>query len=93
MHDPAKWLDEQLDDEQLTTELAYSSPSQRLHEIDAKREIVRDYRRALTQRDDAEVGTDAYHRSVGAVTSLRRAVCLLAVAYAERPGFKEEWRP
>ena len=64
-----------------------------LREIDAKREIVRDFQAALAERDTVEVGADAYHRMVGTVTSLRRVVCGLAAAYSHRPGFKEEWRP
>lgn len=73
--------------------IAEWDPARVLREIDAKREIVRAYQAAVAGRDDVEVGTDGYHRSVGTVTSLRRVICLLVTAYEDRPGFKEEWRP
>lgn len=73
--------------------IAAHDPAGVLREIDAKREIVRDYRAAVGKLDEAEVGTPAHDRATGAVVSLRRAVCLLATTYDARPGFKEEWRP
>jgi hypothetical protein len=68
-------------------------PERVLREIEAKRQIVRAYEDAVTTFGSTELGTVPHDLMTGAVNSLRRTVQLLALSYADRPGFKEEWRP
>ncbi|MFF7190593.1 DUF6221 family protein [Streptomyces sp. NPDC008222] len=64
-------------------------PSRVLRDIEAKRQLVKRYERAMENRrahpDDLA--------SVGALLALHGAVKLLALPYADRPGYREEWRP
>lgn len=63
--------------------------TERLAEIDAKRRILDRYERALANRkrhrDDIA--------SAGALLALLGAVKDLALPYAGRPDYREEWRP
>lgn len=64
-------------------------PARVLREINAKRQLVERYERAMENRrahpDDLA--------SAGALLALHGAVKLLALPYADRPGYREEWRP
>jgi hypothetical protein len=79
------------DNEGVARHIAEWDPARVLREIDAKRRLV-DWHRKTTQ---AEFSSGAY-RTVGCrcydgwpCTTLR----LLALPYADRPGYREEWRP
>lgn len=69
--------------------MAAHNPARVLREINAKRQIIQRYESALENRK-AHPGDLA---SAGAVLALHGVVKPLAVAYADRPGFREEWRP
>ena len=63
-------------------------PARVLREIDAKRQLIADYvesEQALSSAPDMW--------DVGRVEGLRIALRLLALPYADRPGYREEWRP
>lgn len=63
-------------------------PARVLREIDAKRQLIERYERAMENRrahpDDLA--------SAGALLALHGAVKLLALPYAEKPGYRAEWR-
>jgi hypothetical protein len=59
-------------------------PARVLREIDAKREVVRLAERA---HDYAPTFTSGF------AAALEGVLRMYAVAYADRPGFREEWRP
>jgi hypothetical protein len=69
--------------------IAAHDPARVLREIEAKRQLVERYERAMENRrahpDDLA--------SAGALLALHGAVKLLALPYADRPGYREEWRP
>ena len=64
-------------------------PARVLREIDAKRQLVKRYERAMENRrahpDDLA--------SAGALLALHGVVKLLALPYADRPGYLKEWAP
>lgn len=66
---------------------------EKLRDIDAKRATIRDYEKALRKRDECEPNTPAYrhwdNRSYGLLLALRHA----GAVYADRPGYREDWRP
>jgi hypothetical protein len=68
-------------------------PARVLREIDTKRQLLRTYEEAVTAFNDSGPAFSSYDRLTGSVSSLRRAVELLALPYADRPGYREEWRP
>jgi uncharacterized protein DUF6221 len=65
-------------------------PSRVLRETAAKRQLLDDYVSAQ-EIVDATAHPDMY--DVGRAQGLEEAVRRRAEAYADRPGFKEEWRP
>ncbi|MFE1748991.1 DUF6221 family protein [Streptomyces anandii] len=67
--------------------IAEWDPARVLREIDAKRQIIALHARAHHQCV-AEDGPTQWHAS-DPCTTLR----LLALPYADRPGYREEWRP
>jgi hypothetical protein len=69
------------------------NPARVLREIDAKRRIVRAYGDAVTSFGSTDVGAVPHDLMTGSVNSLRYVLQLLALPYADRPGYKEEWRP
>jgi hypothetical protein len=77
----------------LTGATPVQDPARVLREIDAKRQIVRAYGDAVTSFGSTEVGTMTHELMTGSVNSLRYTLQLLALPYADRPGYKEEWRP
>lgn len=64
--------------------IAEWDPARVLREIDAKREVLR----LATRAHD-------YHETFmnGFAAAMEQALRLFALAYADRPGFREEWRP
>lgn len=62
-----------------------------LTEIEAKRQIVRDYESAVASFASTEVGTAPHDLMGGAVNTLRRTLCLLMRPYTAHPDFKAEW--
>jgi hypothetical protein len=73
--------------------IARHDPARILAEVGAKRKLVAAYESAVTAYGAAERGTTVSDLMTGSVNSLRFALQLLALSYADRPGFKEEWRP
>ncbi|MER6834265.1 DUF6221 family protein [Streptomyces cellulosae] len=75
--------------EETRAHIAEWDPVRVLREIDAKRQLIHRYERAMENRrahpDDLA--------SAGALLALHGAVKLLALPYADRPGYREEWRP
>lgn len=68
--------------------IALHDPARVLREIDAKRRIATQMASTLScAAGDSEV--DHYGALVDAEQTLR----LLALPYADRPGYREEWRP
>lgn len=102
MNDLVTWLRAQLDDDERVAEQASSwtwqpelagehvstahiarwNPARVLADVDAKRCI-------LALGGDFDVYSEPYT----AQPVWERAVRLLALPYADRPGFREEWRP
>lgn len=92
------------DDEGVARHIARHDPARVLREIDAKRRLVED----LLSDPHVEVDDPFYSCAVVARADVKRfgGVCdcgrddrllqrlrLLALPYADRPGFREEWRP
>lgn len=73
--------------------IARHDPARVLAEVAAKRKLVAAYESAVTAYGAAEVGTPVSERMGGSVNSLRYALQLSVLSYADHPGFKEEWRP
>ncbi|WP_309049095.1 DUF6221 family protein [Streptomyces sp.] len=67
--------------------IAAHDPARVLREIDAKRQALAHFERIqqLTKRD-----IEAYVLAEGAVS---KQIQIMATAYADRPGYREEWRP
>jgi hypothetical protein len=68
-------------------------PARVLREIDAKRGIIRAYETAVAAFNDSGPAMANYDRLTGSVSALRGSLQLLATVYADRPGYREEWRP
>lgn len=73
--------------------IARHDPARVLAEVDAKRKLVTAYESAVTAYGAAERGTTVSDLMTGSVNSLRFTLQLLALPYADHPGYKEEWRP
>jgi hypothetical protein len=67
--------------------IAAHNPARVLREIDAKRQLLDKY--AEVAANDVNEVEYAH----GWANALGEAVRLLALPYADRPGFREEWRP
>ncbi|MFE9432828.1 DUF6221 family protein [Streptomyces sp. NPDC006640] len=67
--------------------IAEHDPARVLCEVEAKREALAHYERIRlhTRQDD-----EAYVLAEGAVS---KQIQIMATAYADRPGYREEWRP
>jgi hypothetical protein len=68
--------------------IARHDPARVLREIDAKRKLLAAY--AEVAANDVD---ESYEYAYGWANGLGHAVRLLAEAYADRPGYREEWRP
>ncbi|MEV0526019.1 DUF6221 family protein [Streptomyces sp. NPDC050439] len=69
-------------------------PERVLRDIDVKRQLLVEFREAGSMPDTPE--NRARHDwpgDFGYLQGLARAVRIAAVAYADRPGYLEEWRP
>lgn len=73
--------------------IARHDPARVLREVEAKRLILRDLEQAELSLSTAGPGTPPHDLMTGAVNTLRRAVRLLAVPYADHPGYRTKWRP
>jgi hypothetical protein len=67
--------------------IARHDPARVLAEVDAKRRILADYERYARERRRAMNGWDPEARNPSPI------VRYLALPYADRPGYREEWRP
>jgi hypothetical protein len=59
-----------------------------LRELDAKRKLLTEY-----AESEEALGSFADMVDVGRVEGLRVAVAHAALPYADRPGYREDWRP
>jgi hypothetical protein len=76
------------DDRQVATHIARHHPARILVEVEAKRQLLRIHRRYAPEDDQACLGC------AGGIMWVRCPVVrLLALPYADRPGYREEWRP
>ncbi|MFJ9037970.1 DUF6221 family protein [Streptomyces sp. NPDC102406] len=73
--------------------IAAHGPARVLREIDAKRQILRALQNAEVALRNTEPGKESHELMRGSTNSLRATVRMLATAYADRPGYREEWRP
>jgi hypothetical protein len=69
--------------------MAAHDPARVLREIDAKRQIIDLHRSGQHHQCRTGEHDDGYAKWVGICTTLR----LLALPYADRPGYRNEWRP
>jgi hypothetical protein len=67
--------------------IARHDPARVLREIDAKRQALDHYERV---RQHTANGDEAYVLAEGAVA---KQIRIMATGYADRPGYREEWRP
>lgn len=73
--------------------IAAHNPARALREIDAKRRMLDEFTQAGSVPDTPERRTSPHWKGdFGYLQGLARAVHLLASAYADRPGYREEWR-
>ncbi|WP_171110615.1 MULTISPECIES: DUF6221 family protein [unclassified Streptomyces] len=68
-------------------------PARVLREIEAKRQILRGLESAEVALRNTEPGREPHELMTGATNSQRAIVRTLAAVYADRPGYREEWRP
>jgi hypothetical protein len=85
--------------------IATHDPARVLREIDAKRQLLDDYTVTARIRDEAAVrikaagsqpdakDLDTWDRAQREAAILEGPVKLLALPFADRPGYKESWRP
>lgn len=69
--------------------IARHDPRSVLADIAAKRAVLELYR-PVAEYDNAE---ESYEHATGRAVGLGEAVRALALAYAHRDGYREEWRP
>ena len=74
------------------------SPDEQVADIAAKRALIGLAESAANRAGRAEEPVDEYTRTTRSMArmeaaALRESVCLLASAYAHRPGYREQWRP
>jgi hypothetical protein len=67
--------------------IARYNPARVLREIEAKREALAHYERI---RQHARQGEEVYVLAEGAVA---KQIAIMATAYSDRPGYREDWRP
>lgn len=74
-------------DEGVARHIAEWDPARVLREINAKRRALDHY---LAVRQHAAQGAEPYTLAEGAVA---KQIQIMATGYADRPGYREEWRP
>jgi hypothetical protein len=72
---------------EVRTHMAEHDPARVLREIDAKRKAVDHYSQVFQHAVD---GADSY---VKIAAALSRQLRIMASVYADRPGYREAWRP
>jgi hypothetical protein len=76
------------------THIAEHDPARVLREIDAKRRLVDEFAQVGSQPDTPDRrASPRWKGDFGYLQGLARAVHLLASAYADRPGYRDDWRP
>lgn len=75
------------DGDRVTYPCTCGVPARMLREVEAKREALAHYERI---QQHTRQGGDAYVLAEGAVS---KQIQIMATAYADRPGYREEWRP
>jgi hypothetical protein len=73
--------------------IARHDPARVLREIDAKRQILRAVEDAEVALRNTELGAELHELMSGSANSLRAVMQMLALPYADRPGYRQEWRP
>ncbi|MFF1297944.1 MULTISPECIES: DUF6221 family protein [unclassified Streptomyces] len=69
-------------------------PARVLAGIDAKRQLLDEFTQTGSQPDTPEWrASPNWKGEFGYLQGLARAVHILASAYADRPGYREDWRP
>ncbi|MEU9670372.1 DUF6221 family protein [Streptomyces bobili] len=71
----------------VATHIARHDPARVLREIDAKRQALDHYEECARA---GKGGVAAYRMAAGAVAM---QIAIMALPYADRPGYREEWRP
>ncbi|MFD7996860.1 DUF6221 family protein [Streptomyces mexicanus] len=66
--------------------IARHDPTRVLAEVEAKRQVIEQYE-SIGNPPPSEIGPDLVRAELG------RVLRLLALPYADRPGYREEWRP
>jgi hypothetical protein len=89
----ARWQHPMIETPGVTGHIAEHDPARVLREIDAKRQILRALESAEVALRNTEPGKEPHELMTGAANSLRAAARMLATAYADRPGYRESWRP
>jgi hypothetical protein len=77
-------------DELDAAHIARHDPARVLREIDAKRQVL-DWYQQRAAVDSRGEDPDDYENVTG--STLETVVQILALPYADRPGYREEWRP
>ncbi|MER7908285.1 DUF6221 family protein [Streptomyces sp. NPDC096068] len=72
---------------------ARHDPARVLAEVNAKREVVNAYERAVAEFQDSGPAMVSYDRLTGSVSSLRTALEFLALPYVNHPDYQDTWRP
>ncbi|MER5653411.1 DUF6221 family protein [Streptomyces sp. NPDC002131] len=67
--------------------IAAHDPARVLREVEAKRDALAHFERI---RQHTRQGDEAYVLAEGAVS---KQIQIMATAYADRPGYREDWRP
>lgn len=73
--------------------IAEWDPARVLREVDAKRRILRALENAEVSLRNTVPRREPHELMTGATNSLRAIVRTLAAVYADRPGYREDWRP
>jgi hypothetical protein len=73
--------------------IAAHDPARVLRAVEARRRIITDCEDAERTLRLAGPGTPPHDIMTGATNTLRRMLRLLAIEYADRAGYREEWRP
>jgi len=75
------------DEDETADHIAEHDPARVLREVEAKRQALAHYQQVFQQAVD---GADSY---VKIAAALGRQIRIIASIYADRPGYKESWRP
>jgi hypothetical protein len=78
---------------ELAAHIALHDPARALREIEAKRAVVARYEFACREAGRLALAEEEREVWVQVAGALQSCVLCLAVIYADRPGYREEWRP